>query len=161
VGKKEELEALRSVVKEAVRSWDVKALASGVVYSWYQMNIFQMVSDDFGLKLYTPLWGKNPFKLLLEEIESGMEIIITGVAAEGLDESWLGVKLDYDTVERLRKLNVKYGLSPIGEGGEMETFIVDAPFFKHRILIKNFKKVWKNMSGYIDIEEAILQPKLL
>jgi diphthamide synthase (EF-2-diphthine--ammonia ligase) len=43
----------------------------------------------------------------------------------------------------------------------METFIVDAPFFKHRILIRRFKKIWKNMGGYIDVEEAMLQPKLL
>lgn len=155
------MKALRSIVEEAIRVWGVEALASGVVCSWYQMRIFQLVSDEFGLKLYTPLWGKDPLRLLSEEIESGMEIIVTGVAAEGLDESWLGVKLDYGAVERLEKLRFRYGLSPIGEGGEMETFVTDAPFFRYRIRILDSRKMWKGMSGYLSIEEAILQPKLL
>ncbi|MCS7112344.1 MAG: diphthine--ammonia ligase [Nitrososphaerota archaeon] len=161
VGEEEELKALRSILEEAIRVWGVEALASGVVYSWYQMRIFQLVSDEFGLKLYTPLWGKDPLRLLSEEIESGMEIIVTGVAAEGLDESWLGAKLDYDAVERLEKLRFRYGLSPIGEGGEMETFVTDAPFFRYRIRIVDSRKMWKGISGYLNIEEAILQPKLL
>lgn len=155
------MKALRGIVKEIIRVWGVEALASGVVYSWYQMRIFQMVSDELGLKLYTPLWGKDPFKLLLEEIESGMEIIVTGIAAEGLDEGWLGVKLDYNAMERLRDLNLRYGLSPIGEGGEMETFVIDAPFFKYKVYIIDSRRVWKGMSGYLAIEKAILQPKLL
>lgn len=161
VGEREELDSLRGIIDEAIRIWGIGALASGVVYSWYQMRIFQLISDEFGLKLYTPLWRKDPLKLLLEEIESGMEIIVTGVAAEGLGEDWLGAKLDYDSVERLRKLSLRYGLSPIGEGGEMETFVIDAPFFKYRIYIKRSRRVWKGMSGYLDIEEAKLYPKLL
>ena len=47
----------------------------------------------------------------------------------------------------------------IGEGGEYETLVLDAPFFKKRIQLVSVERVWENHSGYMVVEEAILLDK--
>jgi diphthamide synthase (EF-2-diphthine--ammonia ligase) len=47
----------------------------------------------------------------------------------------------------------------MGEGGEYETLVLDAPFFKKRIELVRTKKVWKDGSGYMSVEEAKLTGK--
>jgi len=36
-------------------------------------------------------------------------MVFVGVAAYGLDDSWLGRRLDYDALEDLKKAKKKYG----------------------------------------------------
>ncbi|MDI6691181.1 MAG: TIGR00289 family protein, partial [Candidatus Bathyarchaeota archaeon] len=52
-----------------------------------------------------------------------------------------------------------YGVSVVGEGGEYETLVLDAPFFKKRIRIVEAEKVWKNQSGYLLVTKAELENK--
>jgi diphthamide synthase (EF-2-diphthine--ammonia ligase) len=82
-----------------------------------------------------------------------MEIYVSGVAAEGLGPEFLG--------EPLRKLidAKKPDVHLFLEGGEGETFVADAPFFKKRIVIKKWKKTWDGVRGVAEIEEAVLEPK--
>jgi uncharacterized protein (TIGR00290 family) len=87
------------------------------------------------------------------------EIIITGVFAHGLDDKWLGKKIDTATVDDLVKLNKEYGVSIVGEGGEYETLVVDATFFKKKIKIVKADKVWKGQNGYFLVSEAQLESK--
>ena len=47
--------------------------------------------------------------------------IISGVFAYPLDASWLGKEVDATLIDKLLFLADKYGLSPSGEGGEIET----------------------------------------
>jgi diphthamide synthase (EF-2-diphthine--ammonia ligase) len=49
------------------------------------------------------------------------------------------------------------------EGGEGETLVVDGPIFKKRVEIVKSRIVWdrKTGSGYLDIKEAKLIPKLM
>jgi diphthamide synthase (EF-2-diphthine--ammonia ligase) len=56
-------------------------------------------------------------------------------------------------------LNRRYGISLVGEGGEYETLVLDAPFFKKRIEIIEAEKIWKNQSGYFLITKAKLENK--
>lgn len=161
VGEEEEVEAFKELLSEAIRCWGVEGLASGVVYSWYQKSLFEKVSESLGLKLYTPLWGKNCSKLIEEEISSGMRILVTAVAAEGFDESWLGCTLDEKALAKLRDLERRYGVSLLGEGGEMETMVVDAPFFRYTVSFSSARRVWQGSSGYLRVEHAELKPKLL
>ena len=59
------------------------------------------------------------------------------------------------------KLKENFGLNPIFEGGEAETFVTDCPLFKKKIVIKKFAKQWDNKtgSGNIIVLESSLEPK--
>lgn len=57
---------------------------------------------------HAPLWHRDPQEYMEEIIDLGFEVIITSVSAEGLDESWLGQKLDKDLLNEIIRLNRKY-----------------------------------------------------
>lgn len=159
--KEKELEDLIAALKGI--SGDVDAVVSGAVASRYQKDRVDAVCKELGLRSIAPLWGKDQLKLLQDEVDAGFEIIITAVAAEGFDESWLGRKIDYDAIKDLEQLNKKFGVNPVGEGGEYESIVLSGPFFKQRIQISGIKKIWdeKTGSGYIICENAKLIPKRL
>jgi predicted ATP pyrophosphatase (TIGR00289 family) len=106
-----------------------------------------------------PLWGRQPAEVLKEAISSGFEIVITSVAAEGFDESWLGRRLDESCCRELLKLCERFGIDPVGEGGEYETFVTDGPLFKKRIRILKAKRKWEGTRGHYLIEQATLEEK--
>ena len=45
------------------------------------------------------------------------------------------------------------------EGGEGETFVTDAPFFKKRIVIEEWDKSWDGIRGVAKIKKAKLVEK--
>ena len=92
-------------------------------------------------------------------VSLGFEVIISGVAASGLDEKWLGRKIDDECIDDLVKLNQKIGLNLAFEGGEAETLVLDGPIFKKRVKILDYKKEWNVDSGLYIIEDAILEEK--
>ena len=61
------------------------------------------------------------------------EVVVTAVAADGLDVEWLGRVLDRAAVDDLLVLANRHGLNPAGEGGELETLVLDAPLFHKRL----------------------------
>lgn len=56
------------------------------------------------------------------------------VAALGLTPSHLGVSIT-DMKAHLFFMKQKYGINVCGEGGEYETFTLDCPLFKKRIVV--------------------------
>ncbi len=157
--KEKELEDLIAAIKPIIG--EIDAVISGAVLSRYQKDRIDAVCKELGVKSITPLWHKNEERLLREEIDAGFEIIITGVATAGMDESWLGRKIDEKCIEDLKDLHEKYGINIIFEGGEAETFVADAPFFNKRIELGNIKKIWdeNTASGYLICENAKLIDK--
>jgi uncharacterized protein (TIGR00290 family) len=91
--------------------------------------------------------------------ELKFDVVIVGVYAHGFDDKWLGRKIDEHAVEDLVSLNRSYGVSLVGEGGEYETLVLDASFFKKRIRVVSAEKVWKGQSGYFLVSEARLESK--
>jgi len=73
-----------------------------------------------------------------EILEKGFEIVFSSVAAEGLDEKWLGKKITENDVDKLSK---KTGLNVAGEGGEFESLVLDCPLFNKKIKIINSKVI--------------------
>jgi diphthamide synthase (EF-2-diphthine--ammonia ligase) len=59
------------------------------------------------------------------------------------------------------KLSKMYGISVVGEGGELETFVLDAPMFKRKIKISKADKVWDGVRGTFEIRSAKLVKKSL
>jgi ABC transporter with metal-binding/Fe-S-binding domain ATP-binding protein len=153
--KEKELEDL----KRALQGLEVEGVVSGAVASTYQKNRIDGICGELGLKSVAPLWGRDPAELLQEMIDRDFEILITSVAAEGFDENWLGRKIDEKCLEDLKKLHEKFKINISAEGGEYETLVVDAPFFKKRIELVNVGRVWRVDSGYLLVKEARLKEK--
>jgi len=153
--KEEEVKDLQRLIEKL----DVEAIVSGATASNYQKKRIEKICKQLRLKCITPLWHKNPLDILKEIIALKFDVIITGVYAYGFNKEWLGRKIDEATIEALTELNRQYGVSLVGEGGEYETLVLDAPFFKKRIKILEAEKVWKNQSGYFLVTKAKLENK--
>ncbi len=148
-------EELKSVLKK----YKVDAVISGAIASNYQKTRIEEICTDLGLISYAPLWGKNQRILLKDMMSAGMKIMIISASAYGLDSSYLGRIIDEDTLNDLLKIERKYSINISGEGGEYETFVLDAPFFKKRIKIIKYRKIWKGMWGEMVIEDMKLVKK--
>jgi predicted ATP pyrophosphatase (TIGR00289 family) len=146
-------------LKQLIEKLDVDGIVSGAITSNYQKTRIERVCKQLGLKCITPLWHISPIDILKEIISLKFDVIITGVYAYGFSKEWLERKIDETTVKALLELNKNYGISIVGEGGEYETLVVDAPFFKKRIRIVEAEKVWKNQNGYLLVKQAKLDDK--
>ncbi len=145
--KEEELNDLKKAIIEAKKKYKIEGIVTGAVASTYQASRIQKICNELKLKVINPLWQKDQIKLLNELIENNFEVIIVGVAAEGLDESWLGRKLDKKMINELILLNKKNGLNPAFEGGEAESFVLDCPLFKRKLKVIE-KKIIKDEGNY-------------
>jgi diphthine-ammonia ligase len=146
-------------LENALRELDIEGIVTGAIASSYQKTRIDMICEDLGLEHLSPLWGRNTEVLLEEMLQSGMEIIIASVAAMGLDEKWLGRRLNEEATVELKLLNKKYGVDICGEGGEMETLVLDAPWFKSRLEVLRATPVWDGTRGSYLIEAAELRKK--
>lgn len=158
IGPREEAKSLEKVF-ENLRNLGVEALIlGGVGLQKTQIKNIEEVARNFGIRVMVPYENYDSEKLLREEIKSGIEAIITNVAVDGLDESWLGKKIDENSLEEIIRLSKKFGFDPLFEGGHADTFVLDSPFFKKRIEILRSEKIWdkKTNSGYLQIKEAVL-----
>ncbi|MFH1229461.1 MAG: diphthine--ammonia ligase [Candidatus Aenigmatarchaeota archaeon] len=157
--KEEELKDLENAIKKAKDDYCIEGIVTGAVESMYQSTRIQKICDDLKLKCPNPLWKKDQEGLLKELLVNKFKVIISGVAAYPLDESWLGREIDEKTIKDLVALRAKYGVSPSGEGGEIETTVLDAPFFSKRIEILESSKEFKDNSGVFIIKKARLVKK--
>lgn len=153
--KEKELEDL----KTTLGNLDVDAVVSGAVFSRYQKSRIDRICNELNLSSIVPIWHEDPVKLIQILIKLGFQAIITGVYAQGFDRTWLGKTIDKGTLDQLIKLNKKNGISIIGEGGEYETLVLDAPYFKKRISIIESDIIWENDSGYLLVKNAELREK--
>ncbi|PIU76225.1 TIGR00289 family protein [Candidatus Pacearchaeota archaeon CG06_land_8_20_14_3_00_35_12] len=135
-GEKElELEDLEKAIEKAKKKFNIKGIVTGAVASVYQSSRIQKICDKLRLKCINPLWQKNQFDVLNEIVDKKFEVLIIGVYGLGM-ENFLGRKIDAGFIEDIKKAWQKYGVNVAGEGGEFESFVLNAPFFKKRILIE-------------------------
>lgn len=145
-------------LKTALCRVKVDGVAVGAIESGYQAQRVQRICDDLGIKMYAPLWHQDHEKLLLEMVGC-MDIRMVKVAAAGLDETWLGRRFDEKMVRELKALNKKYRIHIMGEGGEYETLVLDAPFYKKRINLLSTEKIWMGDHGIMKVIKAELMDK--
>ncbi|MCX6820576.1 MAG: diphthine--ammonia ligase [Candidatus Aenigmarchaeota archaeon] len=157
--KEKELEDMTAALKSV--AGEVDGVLSGAIASRYQKDRVDAVCKDLGLRSIAPLWGKDQHILLKDEIAAGLQIVMTAVAAEGLDARWLGRKIDNDAANELALLHTQSGINIAGEGGEYETFVTDAPFFRKRVDLGAIEKIWDadTASGYIICKDAKIVSK--
>ncbi|MBU2616442.1 MAG: diphthine--ammonia ligase [Nanoarchaeota archaeon] len=125
--KEKELEDLKRAIKKAKEDFKIEGIATGAIASNYQASRIQKICDELDLSCLNPLWQKDQEELLRELVEKGFKIKIIKVAAEGLDESWIGKMLDNELIEKLLKLKERYGINIAGEGGEYESEVEEFP----------------------------------
>jgi ABC transporter with metal-binding/Fe-S-binding domain ATP-binding protein len=128
--KEKELDDLKSALKRL----DIDGFFSGAIASEYQKQRLDRIGEELRLVSFAPLWHKDQERLLREQIDSGFEIEIASVAAEGLDRSWVGRRLDSNAFEELKKIRDRYRINISGEGGEYETFVVNCPLFSKPVI---------------------------
>ncbi|MFP4000519.1 MAG: diphthine--ammonia ligase [Thermoplasmata archaeon] len=147
--KEEEVEDL----KEGLKNLDISGLITGAVASRYQMERIEKLSEEFSLDVYAPLWNIDQYELLLELLQNGFQTIIVSVSALGLDEGWLGRKIDESCIVELGKLNEEYGINISGEGGEYETLVLEAPNYKNDFKVIESEKTWDGKRGEMIIKK--------
>jgi asparagine synthase (glutamine-hydrolysing) len=158
--KEEELADLKSALLKAKKQYRIEGLVVGALASDYQQERVNRVCEDVGLKTFSPLWHKEQGFLLREMVECGFDIIVQSIAAEGLDESWLGRHIDQVALDDLKKLNKKSGMHIAGEGGEYESFVLDGPIFRKRLVIAKSTKMSENKNtGILKIIKIELKDK--
>ena len=159
--KEKELEDLIRIIKKAKKKYRIEGVAAGAVASEYQKTRVEKICSNLGLECLAPYWKANPEEYMKSIIDSGFEVIITGVYAEGLTPEMLGQRIDSKMLDKLIQLNKKYKIHIAGEGGEYETFVADAPIFKKRIVIEKAEKVMETKStGYLRIMKVRLEKKI-
>lgn len=146
-------------LKHLIAKLDVKGIVSGAIASNYQKTRIEKICKQLRLKCIMPLWHRDPLEIMKEILNLKFEVIITGVYAYGFDKDWLGKRIDADAVHALTELGRQYGVSLVGEGGEYETLVLDAPFFKKRIKLIEAERIWENQGGHFLITKAELENK--
>jgi ABC transporter with metal-binding/Fe-S-binding domain ATP-binding protein len=152
--KEKELDDLENALKEN----DVTTIITGATYSRYQSERINKIAERLGIEHIAPLWHIDPLEEL-NEIAERYNAIITKVSAEGLDKSLLGKRIDKDIIKALEEASKKYGINMLFEGGEGESFVLDAPLFKKKIVVKSFEIIDEGMSATYKINKAILEEK--
>ncbi|WP_227131558.1 diphthine--ammonia ligase [Halorubellus salinus] len=153
-----ELEPLEAALEalDASLPGGIAGVTAGAVESEYQTSRIEAMCERLDCELFAPLWQEDPRELADAMLDAGFEIRILQVAADGLDESWLGRTLDHDALDDLEALHDEYGVHILGEGGEFETFVVDGPHMNNRIDLE-YDTVWEGTRGHIEITNAELE----
>jgi len=149
--KEKELVDLTRIIKTSIKKYNIDTLVTGALHSDYQAKRIQKICDELNIKCFNPLWHKDQLDYLHELIENNFEIIIIGVAAYPLDDSWLGRKLDKDFIKDIQKLSDKYKLHVAGEGGETESFVLNCPLFKKPLKVIDSKITGEKNSYKMEI----------
>ena len=153
--KEKELEDIEILMKGE----DVDGFVCGAIASDYQRSRLDEICQRLGKPLFAPLWRKDQVVLLEDMVHAGLKFMVAGVYAEGFDEGWLGKIITSASIRELEKLRDDYRISPSGEGGEIETFVLDAPNFSKSIVIDEAETHWERHSGNYIIRKASLEDK--
>ncbi len=148
-GKKEaELKELREALKQAVEEHRITGVVCGALYSDYQRARLEIICEELGVQLFAPLWHLDQEQAVREMIDSGFVFIISKVAAEGLDKSWVGRIITHKDVDKLKKL---LHINVAGEGGEYESLVIDCPLFSKKVVLTDKRVVCEGAGASGDV----------
>ncbi len=154
-GEDGELDALRRIFRRA----DGDGVVVGAIASDYQHSRVNRIAAELGLRVFAPLWRQDPERLVHDYLAAGLRIVFSSVSADGFDATWLGRAWDDAIVRDLLALRARHGVHPCGEGGEFETLVLDAPFFRKTIEVLEATPVWRGSAGTWRVDRAHLVDK--
>ncbi|NXX89798.1 DPH6 ligase, partial [Centropus bengalensis] len=147
----DEVEDLYHLLKLVKDKEEVEGVSVGAILSDYQRVRVEDVCRRLNLQPLAYLWRQNQEILLKEMISSNIQAIIIKVASFGLDpDKHLGKTLE-QMEPYLLELNEKYGVHVCGEGGEYETFTLDCPLFKKKIVVDSAKVVVHSADAFAPV----------
>lgn len=158
--KEEELIDLKKAIEKAIKKYKIEGIVTGALGSVYQASRIQKICDELNLKCINPIWQRHQVEYLREVVSAGFKVMIVGVFAEPLSERWLGRIIDETTINELARLQQVHGINPAGEGGEIETLVLDGPIFKKKLEIVEHEIKFANHAGIYEIKKAKLVKKL-
>ena len=157
-GEKElELNDLKLLIQTAIARYNIEGVVTGALASVYQATRVQKICSELGLWCFNPIWQMDQVELLNELKKNKFQTVIVGVFAYPLDDSYLGKKITKNMIDKLIELSKKYKINPAGEGGELETFVTNAPMFKKKIKIKKSEIEYENNAGILLIKKAEIE----
>ena len=161
--KEKELADLEKGLSEAKKRYKIEGVVTGALYSNYQRERIEKACDRLGLKIFSPLWHAGQEREVREIIRNGFKILLSSIAAEGLDKSWLGKELTEKDVDKLVLLEKKIGLNIAGEGGEYESLVTFGPNFSKKIKIEESEIIEenKNTAKLVIKKSSLVSPQVL
>jgi len=150
--KEKELIDLEFAIQNAKNEYNIEAVITGAVESAYQASRVQKICDNLDLMCFNPLWQKDQIELLEDLVANNFKIIVTGIFAYPLDDSWLGQYINKSFIDKVKNLSEKYKINPAGEGGEFETFVINCPLFSRELELIDKKISGKNHSWKMEID---------
>jgi diphthine-ammonia ligase len=157
--KESELGDLKRALCQAVERHGIEGVVTGALLSVYQATRVQRICRELNLWCFNPLWYADQESYLQHLIGAGFKVIIAGVYSAPFDETWPGRMLDREALDKLKAYAGKYGITLTGEGGEYETLVIDAPFFRKQIVIDEATTEYCNNRGIFRIKKAHLEEK--
>ena len=126
--KEEELADL----EQGIACLPVEGIIVGAIASGYQNDRIAAIAERLSLAVFAPLWRRDP-ESVVTDVANRLHAIIVVTAAEGLDATFLGARIDSALIDRLKAASRKYRINIAGEGGEYESLALDAPFYTEPI----------------------------
>ena len=149
-------EAELADLEQLMSTEEVDGFVSGAIASDYQWTRINEICHRLEKPLFSPLWRKDQRMLFKDMLDAGFRIVVSGTYAAGLDERWLGREIDGAAFDELCELGDAHRLSVSGEGGELETFVIDGPNFAKMISIEEADLEVSRDSGTFSIRKAAL-----
>ncbi len=156
-GLKEEIEQLVNAIYKS----ETEAIITGGIRSDFQRYHFNRAALLANVKCFNPLWRLSPELIIQDLIKNHFEVILISVSSMGLGKDFLGKKLTPKLISKIKDNSYDFDQAIIGEGGEYESFVLDAPFFPSRIVIQESQIHWDEFrdEGTLEIIKAILESK--
>ena len=154
---KEEIEQLITAICKS----ETEAIITGGIRSEFQRYHFNRAALLANVKCFNPLWRLSPELIIQDLINNRFEIILISVSSMGLDQNFLGKRLTPRLISKIREKSHGSDLAITGEGGEYESFVLDAPFFPSRRVIQESQIRWDEFreEGSLEIISATLEHK--
>jgi len=140
-------------IRKLVPGQTIDAIVTGALRSDYQKTRIEQMAQRLGIKSFCPLWHHNPLNHMRDLVHHGFELIFCSVSCDGLDQDWIGKKLDKNSLDELELLAEQNRFSIDGEGGEFETTVLNSPWMNRRISI-NGDTVWSGQRGHLSISDV-------
>ncbi len=149
------------IVYDIVKKNPVDAiLLGGIGLQETQIKAIRDILFPLGVEVFATHTGLNHEDILRDMVMRGYEILITEVAADGLDKEWLGKKIDIRTLPDLKKASEKFGFHIGFEGGHANTLVLGGPIFNKSIkVLENEKIMDGEFSGFLKINKYIVMEK--
>lgn len=149
-------EGYNKAIASLMETRGVEGIVTGDIYVVDEIhgNWMESVTEGLDIEVIMPLWERDTFEVLEDEMSSGFRAVFTCVKEPWFNKEWIGRELNKNSVKDILALAEKYGMDPCGENGEYHTMVIDGPIFKKPIKIPDFTKEQKDTRFFMKTKES-------